>query len=87
MLTSHQKSTGTQNTVVVASLVCAFVFSPAVIAMSGPLGYGSASIALALCTVGLAVAWLSWKRYSQLTIPSIEAAAVRPLLRASPQTR
>jgi hypothetical protein len=37
--------------------------------------------------VGLAVAWLSWKRYSQLTIPSIEAAAVRPLLRASPQTR
>jgi hypothetical protein len=37
--------------------------------------------------VGLAVAWLSWKRYSQLTIPSIEAAAVGPVLRASPQTR
>lgn len=81
MFTSHEKSTGTQYTVVVASLVSAFVFGPAVIVMSGPLGYASASAAFVLAALGLAVAWLNWKRYAQLTIPSIETLATEPLIR------
>lgn len=87
MFTSHQKPTGTQYTVVVASLVLAFVFSPALMVMSGPLRYASVSMALVLGTLGLAVAWLSWKKTSQLTIPSIETSAVEPLTppRSSPR--
>jgi hypothetical protein len=78
---SHQKSTGTQYTVVVASLVFAFVFSPVVVVMSGSLGYVSLSMALVLSTLGVAVAWFSWKKYSQLTIPSILTPATEPLIR------
>ena len=81
MFTSHQKSTGTQYTVVVASLIFAFVFGPAAIVVSRPLGYASLSMAFLLAGLGLAVAWLHWKRYAQLTIPSIQVPATKPLIR------
>jgi hypothetical protein len=68
---------------VVASLVFAIVFSPVLMLASGALGYESLSITLALSAMGLAVAWVSWNRYSRLTIPSIETrvparAVLRP---------
>jgi protein-S-isoprenylcysteine O-methyltransferase Ste14 len=81
MFTSHQKSTGTQYTAVVASLVFAFVFSPAVIVMSGPFGFASASIVFVLAGLGLAVACLNWKSCAQSTIPSIAIPATEPLIR------
>ncbi len=81
MFTSHQKSTGTEYTVVIASLVFAFVFSPVLMIMSGPLRYASVSMALVIGTVGLAVAWFSWMKYSQLTIPSMQASVTEPRIR------
>ena len=68
MFDSHQRFTGTQYTMTVALLIVAFIFSPAAVIVSRPSGYVSVSLALA-CS---AFAWFNWKRYSQLTIPSIE---------------
>ena len=79
---THQRSTGTQYTVVVASLVIAFVFGPIGVVLSGLSGYALLSMALVLGTMGLCVAWFGWKKYSMLTIPCITlpapAGRVRP---------
>ncbi len=71
MFDTQQKSTGTGYTTAVAYLVVAFIFIPAALMFYGRYGYVSvslASVGTALC-VGLA--WMNWKRSSQLTIPSI----------------
>ena len=76
MFDSHQKSTGTAYTTTVALLVSAFIFIPAVLMLSGPLGYLSLSLALACGALCVALAWVSWTQYSQLTIPSLETSRV-----------
>jgi hypothetical protein len=71
MFDTQQKSTGTGYTTAVAFLVVAFIFIPAALMFYGHYGYVSvslASVGTALC-VGLA--WMNWKRSSQLSIPSI----------------
>ena len=73
MFDSHQKSTGTQYTTSVASLMVAFAFSPAVLILSHPVGYVSVSLAVACSALCVTFAWFDWKFYSRLTIPSIEA--------------
>jgi hypothetical protein len=71
MFETSQKSTGTRYTTTVAFLVMAFIFSPAVLIVSRPMGYLSISLAVA-CSAGcIALAWVNWKRSSQLFIPSI----------------
>lgn len=72
MFDQHQKSTGTQYTLTVALLLVAFVFSPAILAASRPVGYLSVTMALVCSGLCAALAMLSWKRHSQLTIPSME---------------
>ena len=72
MFDSHQKSTGTQYTTTVALLIVAFIFSPVILIVSRPFGYVSVSLALACSVLCVAFAWVSWRKYSQLTIPSIE---------------
>ena len=71
MLESYQKSTGTGYTPTVALLAVAFVFSPAVLFISRPFGYGALSLAVACSALCAGWAFFSWKKSSQLTMPSI----------------
>jgi len=77
MFDSQQKSTGTQYTVTAALLIVAFVFIPAVLIVSRPFGYASVSLALACSALCVAYAWVNWRSYSQLTIPSLETPRTR----------
>lgn len=77
MFDSHQKSTGTQYSGTVALLIVACIFSPAVLIVSRPFGYVSISLALACSALCVAFAWVNWKKYSQLTIPSLETPHTR----------
>ena len=71
MFDSQQKPTGTEYTTTVAFLVVAFIFVPAVLFVSRPLGYISISLAIACSALCVALAWVKWKRSSQLSILSI----------------
>lgn len=66
------KDSGTQYTQTVALLVLAFIFSPAVLVLSDRLGYVSISLAATGSALCILLAWLSWIKYSRLTISSIE---------------
>lgn len=66
-----QKSTGTRHTMTAALLLVAFVFSPAVLIVSRPVGYVSVSLALVCSSLCVALAWVNWRKYSDLTILSI----------------
>jgi hypothetical protein len=72
MFDAQQKSTGTRYTTTVAFLVVAFIFIPAVLVISRPVGYVSISLAVACSAVCVALAWVKWKNSSQLSITSIE---------------
>jgi hypothetical protein len=72
MFDSHQKSTGTDYTMTSALLIMAVVLIPAILFLSRPFGYGSVSLALVCSVMCVALARLDWKKYSRLTIPSIE---------------
>jgi hypothetical protein len=71
MFDSGQKSTGTGYTGAVALLTMAFVFCPAVLVASRPVEYVSLSLAIACSALFAMLAWVHWKKFSQLTIPSI----------------
>lgn len=75
MFASSVKSTGTTYTTTVALLLVAFLFVPAVWAVSRPSGYLSMSVAIGCCLLCTGLAWVSWSRFSRLTIPSIEQPA------------
>jgi len=76
MLESYQKSTGTGYTTTVALLAVAFVFSPAVLFISRPFGYGAVALAIACSGVCAGWAWVNWKKSSQLSMPSIMTKSV-----------
>lgn len=67
----QQKSTGTGYTTTIALLAVAFIFSPAVLIASRPLGYVSVSLAAGCSVICASLAWINFKKYSRLTIPSI----------------
>jgi len=71
MFDASQKSTGTSYTTTVALLAVACVFSPAILIASRPFGYFALSTAVICSAVCLVLAFVTWKRSSQLTIPSI----------------
>ena len=66
-----QKSTGTGYTTTVALLTVAFIFSPAALVVLRPVGYASVSLAIACSGLCVILAWVNWKKSSQLSIPSI----------------
>ncbi len=66
-----QKSAGTGYTTTVALLTVAFIFSPAALVVLRPVGYVSVSLAIACSALCVTLAWVNWRRSSQLTIPSI----------------
>jgi hypothetical protein len=73
MPNSSQHSTGTSYTSTAAYLAVAFVFSPATLLLSRPVGYVSVSLAIVCSAICLALAWLNWKKSSERSIPSIDA--------------
>lgn len=77
MLNSQQKYMGTRYTVIAAMLFVACVFSPALLLLSHPWGYVAPSLALACSAFCVTVAFIHWKKYSQLTIPSITSPRPR----------
>lgn len=72
MFDPHQKLTGTQYTTTAALAIAAALFSPIVLVLSRPFGHASISVAIVFSAACLGLAWLYWKKYSRLTIPSIE---------------
>ena len=76
MVDLHQKLTGTQYTATVALLALGLL-SPVLLIVSLPFGYISVSLAVAFSALCAASAWLSWNKYSQLTIPSLETPYAR----------
>jgi hypothetical protein len=76
MLESYQKPTGTGYTTTVALLAMAFLFSPALLFISRPFGYGAVSLAIACSTMCAGWAFVNWKKSSQLTMPSIAINSV-----------
>ena len=72
MFTS-QRSTGSGYTTTIAYLAVALIFSPAVLAVSRPVGYISVSLAVACSAVCVALAWVNWRKSSQLSIASTES--------------
>jgi hypothetical protein len=71
MFHPHQTFTGTRYTTTVALLLVAFVASPAAVILSAPVGYVEASLALAVTALCATLAIASWKKHSEMTIPSI----------------
>jgi len=71
MFDSSQKSTGTEYTPTIALLAVAFVFVPAVLLATNSWGYMALSLATVCSTACVGLAWLKWKKSSQLFIPSI----------------
>ena len=70
MFDSSLRPAGSENTVIVALLAAAFIFIPALVAVSQPLSYSPAIGASALCIV---VAWFQWKRSRKVPTPAIAA--------------
>jgi hypothetical protein len=71
MFDSHQKSTGTGYILPVALLTVAFIFNPAALVVSRPFGYVSLVLAIVSSALCVTLAWLTWEKSSQLSIPSL----------------
>jgi len=67
----QQKSTGTGYTFTVALLSVAFVFSPALLVISRPFGHAALALSIMCSVACVTLAWFTWKKSSQLSIPSI----------------
>lgn len=65
MFESHEQSNGSRHTFTVALLVLAFVFSPALLILSRPVGLVSATLAAACSALCAVLAWFNWNRHSQ----------------------
>jgi hypothetical protein len=68
-----RKSTGITYTTTVAWFAVAFVFSPAVLAVSRPWGHWSLSLAIACSALCVTLAWVHGTKSPHLYIPSIAA--------------
>jgi hypothetical protein len=77
MFETQQKSTGTGYTTTAAFLIVAFIFIPAALMFWGHYGYSSISLTIAASALCVGLAWINWKRSSQLSIPSISVPSAR----------
>ena len=77
MFATQQKSTGTGYTTTVAFLVVAFIFSPAALMFSGHFGYIAVSLAITCSALCVVMAWVTWRKSSQLSMPSIASQDAR----------
>ena len=75
MFDSDQKSSGTRYTTTITLLIMGFVFCPAVLIASRPVGYLSLSLGVACTALCTTIAWANWKR-SRLAIRSTASQGV-----------
>jgi hypothetical protein len=73
MFDASQKSTGTGYTTTVAFLIVALIFIPAALMFFGNFGRLTLVAAIGFSVLCLGMAWRTWKKSSQLSIPSIES--------------
>jgi hypothetical protein len=78
MFDPQQKSTGTRYTLTAALLSIAVLFIPAMLVVSRPFGLVSVSLAITCSALCVGLAWINWKKNSDLTIPSIVSPSPRP---------
>lgn len=71
MFDSHQKSTGTGYTHTIALMTVALIFSPGYIFAARPVGSLAIAVVLTCSAICLSLAWFTWKKSSQLSIPSL----------------
>ena len=71
MFDAYQKPAGTAHTTTAALLIVAFIFSPAALVASHPFGYLTLSLAIACSALCLTLAWVNWRRFARLSIPSV----------------
>lgn len=71
MFSAIQKSTGTCYTTTAAFLILALVFCPALIVLFRPIGDAGILGLVSVAAACLALAWLSWRRFSRLTMPTL----------------
>jgi len=76
MFDSGQKSTGTAYTATVAFLIVALVFVPAALMFFDNFGPVAMTLAILGSLACLGMAWRSWKKSSQLSMPSLERQRV-----------
>ncbi len=76
MFDTSQKSTGTGYTTTVAFLIVAVIFIPAALMFFDNFGRVAIALAVVASVACLGLAWRSWKKSSQLTMPSIEPQEV-----------
>ncbi len=73
MLQTPQNSSGDDYATTVALLAGAFIFSPAVLLMSGPFGMWQVTLATVVSLAGVGLTWANWRRYTRLTVPSVSS--------------
>ena len=71
MLVANEKPTGTDYTATVALLILAFIFVPAVLVISRPVGDVSLLAAIGCSAICIGLARMNWMKSSQLSICSI----------------
>jgi hypothetical protein len=64
MFEIQDKAAGAKVTTTVALLVFAFIFSPAILLVSRPVGFGSIALAVASSIACVAFAWINWRKCS-----------------------
>jgi hypothetical protein len=74
MFDSQQKPTGTQYTLTGTLATLGLVFIPLTFLVLGPFSILSSSLAVAGGSLCVGLAWMSWKKHSNLTIPSVITA-------------
>lgn len=79
MLNTGKRYVGRRYAMTAAMLVVACGVSPAILLVSYPYPTVAASlVALACSTICAGIAFIDWKRSSELTIPSIASPRARP---------
>jgi len=68
---SSLRSAGGEHTATVALLAVAFIFIPALVAVSQPLSQGSVSVAIGGSALSVILAWVLSKRSQKVAIPAI----------------
>ena len=71
MFDTQQKSTGRDRTATVSLFALAFILSPALLVVSRPMDPLWNALAIVSGAAGAALAFIGWKRSSELLIPSI----------------
>lgn len=71
MTDSRRIYTGADYTLTIALVTFALIFSPALLILSGPVTFLPVAVGSAFSALCLALACVSWTRFSTLTIASV----------------